>query len=353
WFIVFVLIAWSLSYGYFPFYHPGMDRLTYLFMGFISALLLFVCVLLHELSHSYTANRLGLDIHNITLFIFGGVAELTKEPEDAKAELKIAIAGPLSSGALALIFWGLSKAASGAVNPAAVAVLSYLAMINTALMLFNMIPGFPLDGGRVLRAIWWGRTGDLNRATQVSSGIGKGFAVVLILSGFLQILTGNAVGGFWSVLIGIFLRQAAESGYKQLVMKRMLEGIKVRDVMSKDVVAMDGALTVTEAIERYFLTYHFASFPVTSGSVVAGLLTLTAVKNIDKGRWGSTAVRDIMHALDPLDVLSPEESALTALMRMTGDSPGRFPVIENGRLVGIITRSDIMKTLELRSALRK
>ncbi|MBI5236700.1 MAG: CBS domain-containing protein, partial [Deltaproteobacteria bacterium] len=225
--------------------------------------------------------------------------------------------------------------------------------INTALMLFNMIPGFPLDGGRVLRAIWWGRTGDLNRATQVSSGIGKGFAIVLILSGLLQIVTGNAVGGFWSVLIGIFLRQAAEGGYRQLVMKRMLEGIKVRDVMSKDVVAMDAALTITEAIERFFLTYHFASFPVTSGSVVAGLLTLTAVRNTDKERWGTTAVRDIMHALDPLDVLSPEESALTALMRMTGDGPGRFPVIENGRLVGIITRSDIMKTLELRSALRK
>ncbi len=351
WFIVFVLFAWSLAYGYFPFASPGLERGTYLFMGVVSAILLFACVLIHEISHSYTANKLGLDIREITLFIFGGVARLTKEPEDAITELKIALAGPLASGVLAILFWAASKLVNGELYPIPHAILSYLALINLVLIIFNMIPGFPLDGGRVLRAIWWARTGDISGATRVASRIGKGFAIFLIISGFLQIFMGNFTGGLWSVLIGVFVQQAAESGYQQVVIKMALEGLKVKDLMSRGVITIGGDKTVNDAVENYFFKYHFVSFPVTTNNHVAGLLTLNDVRAIEKEKWGDTRVLDAMERLGPNDVLSPEDSAMDALNKMAGFNHGRFPVIENGQLVGIISRRDIMKMLEFRSGL--
>src|SRR3989304_4072394 len=222
WFIVFVLFAWSLSYGYFPFQHPGLPTGTYLTMGILSATLLFACVLIHEIS----------------LFIFGGVAQLTKEPEDAATELKIAIAGPAASLVLALLFYGSAAAVNPEAFPLLKSVLGYLALINFILLAFNMIPGFPLDGGRVFRALWWMRTGDLNKATKVASNIGKGFALFLIVMGFFQIFMGSFVGGLWFVFIGVFVQQAAESGYQQVVIKKALSGLKVKDLMSKPVITV-------------------------------------------------------------------------------------------------------------------
>ncbi|MBI5493004.1 MAG: site-2 protease family protein [Deltaproteobacteria bacterium] len=353
WFIVFVLFAWSLAFGYFPFRSPGLDRGVYILMGVVSAILLFACVLIHEISHSYTANRIGLDIKEITLFIFGGVAQLTKEPEDAMSELKIAIAGPLASGVLAVIFWAASQLVNGEIYPIPHAILSYLALINLVLIIFNMIPGFPLDGGRVLRAIWWARTGDIGAATRIASRIGKGFAIFLIIMGFLQIFMGNFTGGLWSVLIGVFVQQAAESGYQQVVLKKALEGLKVKDLMSRGVVTIGGESTVNEAVENFFFKYHFISFPVTSDNHVSGLLTLNDVRAVEKERWGKVRVSDVMEKLGPDDILKPEDTAMDALNKMVGFNHGRFPVVENGRLVGIISRRDIMKTLEFKSGLGK
>ncbi len=353
WFIIFVVFAWSLAFGYFPFKLPGLGRWTYLLMGFISSLLLFICVLIHELSHSYTANRLGLDIKEITLFIFGGVAQLTKEPEDARVELKIAIAGPAASLVLAILFWAASRLVDKALYPGVYSILSYLSLINLVLLVFNMIPGFPLDGGRVFRAVWWARTGDLNRATRVASNIGKGFAIFLIIFGFFQIITGNFVGGLWSVLIGVFVQQAAESGYRQLLIKNALEGVKVKDLMSRGVISVKEDITLTEAVENYFFKYHFVSFPVTSGSRVVGLLALHNVRDVDRDKWGGTYVRDVMFKIGEDDVLSPEAGAMEALTKMMSDRFGRFPVLDKGELVGIISRRDIMKMLELKEGLRR
>ncbi|MEK7680076.1 MAG: site-2 protease family protein, partial [Deltaproteobacteria bacterium] len=254
WFIVFVVFAWSLSYGYFPFNEPGLGRTAYILMGVSSSLLLFACVLVHELAHSITSNRLGLSVKNITLFIFGGVAELTKEPDDPKTELKIAVAGPIASAALALFFYFLSKGLSGTLPATFLAVFKYLAFVNIVIAAFNLIPGFPLDGGRILRAIWWARTKDIKSATRAASMIGRGFALFLILTGFAQIFMGNIIGGLWSVMIGVFLQQAAQSGYKELMIKTTLEGLMVRDVMSTKVISMEEDITVAEAVERYFLT---------------------------------------------------------------------------------------------------
>ncbi len=354
WFIILVVFTWSLAFGYFPFKLPGFGRLTYFFMGFVSAILLFACVLIHEISHSYTSNRLGLEIKEITLFIFGGVAQLTKEPDDPRVELKIAIAGPAASLVLGIIFWAASRLVDQAAYPVANSILSYLALINIVLLVFNMIPGFPLDGGRVFRAIWWERTGDLNRATRVASNIGKGFAIFLIIFGFFQILTGNFVGGLWSVLIGVFVQQAAESGYQQLLMKQALEGVKVRDVMSRNVVSVKEEMPLTEAVENYFFKYHFVSFPVTSDGRVVGLLALHNVRDVNKDRWDDTQVKEVMFKLGAEDFLSPDDSAMDALSRMLSDHFGRFPVLSGkGELVGIVSRRDIMKLLEFKAGLRR
>jgi len=356
WFIVFVLFAWSLSYGYFPFRHPGLPTGTYLTMGILSATLLFVCVLIHEFSHSYTANRLGMDIHEITLFIFGGVAQLTKEPEDAATELKIAIAGPAASLVLGLLFYGAAVLVDPEAYPLLRSVLGYLALINFILLAFNMIPGFPLDGGRVFRALWWLKTGDLNTATRVASNIGKGFAIFLIVMGFIQIFTGNFVGGLWFVFIGVFVQQAAESGYQQVVIKKALAGLKVKDLMSKPVITVEEASSVSDAVENYFFKFHHASFPVRADGGVSGLLTLNNVRAVDKDKWEVTRVGDVMNKLGQKDILGPEDSALEALARMMSNNNGnlgRFPVVEEGRLVGIISRQDIMKMLEFKAGLER
>lgn len=351
WFIVFLLFAWSLSYGYFPYKHPGLTTSIYIAMGVVSALMLFVCVLIHELSHSVTANRLGLDIHEITLFIFGGVAQLSKEPEDAMVELKIAVAGPIASGVLAVFFGVLAALAAKTPYEVIYTVFTYLSFINLVLLIFNMIPGFPLDGGRVLRALWWAKTGDVHKSTKVASSVGKGFAMFLIFFGFFQVITGNFVGGLWAILIGFFVQRAAESGYQQVVIKKALEGLRVRDVMSKGAVTIDGSATVAEAVDGYFLKHHFVSFPVVSGGRVEGLLLLNSVRAVEKDQWETTLVRDVMQPLGPADILSPDDAASEALGRMVSGTSGRFPVLKDGELVGIISRRDIMKMLEFKSGL--
>lgn len=353
WFIVFMLFSWSLGFGYFPLHYPGLGRASYLVMGVVSSLLLFVCVLIHELSHSVASNRLGLRIHGITLFIFGGVAELTKEPETPSVELKIAVAGPIASAVLALFFRGAAYASGTQGSPVVTAVLNYLAMINTALLVFNMIPGFPLDGGRVLRALWWMKTNDLTASTRLAAGVGKGFAALLIIAGFLQAAAGNFIGGLWSIFIGVFLQQSAEGGYRRLVIKNALEGVLVKDVMSRGVVSIDSETIISEAIERYFLSLHYACFPVTSGNALVGMLTLKDVKGLNKDEWGRTPVKAVMRAIGPDDVLGPEESALTALRKLTESSIGRCPVIgAGGEITGLLSRSDIMRMMEFKDALK-
>lgn len=356
WFIVLVLFSWSLAYGYFPVKNPGLGTGTYLAMGVISALLLFACVLVHELSHSYTANRLGMDIHEITLFIFGGVAKLTKEPEDAPTELKIAIAGPIASLILAALFYGASRALTPDTHPLLKSVFGYLAFINFMLLTFNMIPGFPLDGGRIFRALWWMKTGDMNRATKIASSIGKGFAVFLIAMGLIQIFMGNFVGGLWFVFIGVFVQQAAEGGYQQIVIKKALEGLKVKDLMSKPVITIESSMSVADAVEEFFFKFHHAAFPVMTGGRLTGLLTLTNVRGVNKDDWATTPAGEAAHKLDPEDTMSPEDNAIDALAKMMSgqeDNLGRFPVVASGELVGIISRRDILQMLEFRAGLVK
>ncbi|MBI5236154.1 MAG: site-2 protease family protein [Deltaproteobacteria bacterium] len=351
WFLVFVLFAWSLAQGYFPYNHPGFGRGAYIVMGALSSLLLFVCVLVHEIAHSYVSNLLGVGVKEITLFIFGGVAKLSKEPTSPGVEFKIAVAGPLASAALAVLFKAASMVINAGEYPAIVAVTGYLAMVNVALLIFNMIPGFPLDGGRVLRAVWWAKTGNMETATRVASAIGKGFAMFLIVVGVIQALSGNAFG-LWSVFIGVFLRQAAQGSYQQLVMRHALEGLKVRDIMTKEVVTVDAKLTIEELVEHYFFKYRFMSFPVTTGSETVGIITLNTVRGVDKNLWARTTVSEVMLRLTPVDTLAPGEAATDVFEKLQSSEAGRFPVMEaTGALVGMLSTRDIMRAMELKSRL--
>ncbi len=353
WFIVFVIFGWSLSYGYFPYYYPGMPQSTYLAMGFISALLIFVCVLIHELSHSYVSNSLGLEIKRITLFIFGGVAEMSKEPEQASVEFKIAVAGPIASALLALLFYLMARVVVQTEYHIAAAMLTYLSMVNGMLCLFNLIPGFPLDGGRILRALWWGYTGDIDTATRAASRIGVGFALFLIIIGFIQIFSGNIIGGLWAVMIGFFIQKAAESGYRQLQYQQALAGVLVREIMSKDVISIAGGLTLQEAIQEYFLIHHHVSFPVLAGSKVVGIITLKKIRSLGHAKWGEISVKEAMDTLTPEMLLAPGTELLDAIRVISKGSLGRAPVIENGKVVGMLTRGDVMRVLELKTILKR
>lgn len=352
WFIVFGLIAWSLASGYFPYKYPGLNPAAHWVMGFLGAVFLFLSVLIHELTHSYIAKKEGIEVREITLFLFGGVSQLVKEPEDPRKELKVAIAGPISSLVLALLFWIASKLTSQ--TPDFIlytGLLNYLAFINLSLAAFNMIPGFPLDGGRVLRAIYWKRTGSLRRATRIATEAGKWFGVGIILLGLWLVLTGNLMGGFWFVIIGIFLRSSAEGGYQQVVMKRALEGVKVKELMSQGVITVQPSLRIDRLVEDFYLTHKHITYPVAEKERIVGIVTLKGVREVPREKWPETAVQEVMIPIREEILLDPEGDAVDALQKMIRSGEGRLPVVQNGKPVGMITRRDILNLLEIKTDL--
>lgn len=352
WFIVFGLVAWSLTVGYFPSGYPDLSRSAHLVMGFLGAFFLFLSVLFHELTHSYIAKREGIEVKEITLFIFGGVSQLTKEPEDPKKELRIAIGGPISSLVLALIFWFVSKITSPAPHLILITgLLGYLAFINFSLAIFNLIPGFPLDGGRVLRALYWRKTGSLKKATRVASEAGKWIGVGLILLGLLLMLTGNLFNGLWFVIIGIFLRSAAEGGLQQVVMKGALEGVKVKELMSQGVISVSPSLSIHRLVEDFYLTHKHIMYPVIEGERMIGIITLKQVKEVPRDQWQEKTVREVMVSIREELVLDPEGESVDALQKMIRTGEGRLPVVKDGRPVGMITRRDILNLLEIKTDL--
>jgi len=354
WFIIFGLIAWSLASGYFPYHYPGLSRSAHWAMGFFGAVFLFLSVLAHEVTHSYIAKKEGIEVSEITLFIFGGVSQLVKEPEDPKKELKVAIGGPFSSLVLAFIFWALSIVTSQAPTLLLfTGLLHYLAYINLALAVFNLLPGFPLDGGRVLRAIYWKRTGSLRRATRIATDTGKWFGVGIILLGLLLILTGNLMGGFWFVIIGIFLRSSAEGGYQQVVMKGALQGVKVKELMSRGVISVQPSLRIDHLVEDYYLTHKHITYPVTENERIVGIITLKRLKEVPREEWVVKTVRDVMVPIEEELLLDPDGEAVDALQKMIRTGEGRLPVVKDRKVVGMITRRDILNLLEIKTDLAK
>ncbi len=349
WLVIFALVTWSLAGGFFPKEYPGLTTQAYWIMGAFAAILLFLCVLLHELSHSYVAQKSGIAVPRITLFLFGGVAQIAEEPENPKIELNVAVAGPICSLLLALVFWVLSKSEFISSNVQFLAIFEYLAFINIALAIFNLVPGFPLDGGRILRAYLWNRWGDVRRATHTVSRIGSGFGIGLIIFGLINFFLGNFIGGIWLVFIGMFLNQASKSGYRMTLAKGALTGVKVRDIMTSEVISVPPSTSINELVDKYFHHYIFVCFPVVDeNGELLGLVSLKQVKDVPKELWDQKTVDDIMMRNSDFNVLSPDEDALKAVNLIMRDELGRAPVVERRKLVGIITRRDIMTFLSIK-----
>jgi Zn-dependent protease/CBS domain-containing protein len=351
WFIIFALVLLALSAGYFPRNFPGQEPQTYWIAGFVATLLFFASVLIHELSHSLVAIRAGLEIPEITLFIFGGVSRLSQEPKDPVTELRIALVGPLSSFVLAAVFWVLKTILRGFEPSLIVAVLGYLAWINLALGVFNLIPGFPLDGGRVFRAIWWWKTGSLTRATKIASDIGKGFAVALMVLGGLQIFGGALISGLWLVFIGMFLRGMSVRGYEEVVIRQALEGVHVEEVMVRDVVSVPPNLTVAALVHDYILKYAYRGFPVVENGRVLGVVSIAAVKDVPPEEQPSTRVEEIMVPTSEAMLIGAKASLAEALVRMSRDGEERLLVASQGRLQGMVTKTGLLRFVQIKQIL--
>jgi len=343
WLIVFGLITWSLSTYYFPKAAPDLPTVSYWIKGALAALLLFASVAFHELAHSFVAQRYKIFIESITLFIFGGVAQMKGEPPHPKAEFMIAIAGPLSSFFLSVIFFFLSGNTTSGIK----ALFSYLTQINLIIGVFNLIPGFPMDGGRVLRSIIWEKKKNFYYATQKASSIGQKIALFFIIFGIFSIFTGMP-GGLWLMLIGWFLYTAAQASYQQSTLQESLSGIKVRDIMVKDIVTLSSFITVDEAVNNYFLRYGYGGFPIIDDGKFLGIVTLKEVKNIHRENWEREKVADILVPHEKRWEVSPEDDVMKALELMIKEDKGRLVIIENNKLSGLITRNGIARYVQIR-----
>jgi Zn-dependent protease/CBS domain-containing protein len=348
WFVVFGLITWALATQYFPQVAPELPQATNWLRGIAASLLLFLSVVIHELSHSFVARYHKIQIASITLFIFGGVAQIKKEPSDPKIELRMALAGPFSSYLLAIVFLLIFNLAAD--FPSIRGIAFYLFQINLILATFNLIPGFPMDGGRVLRAFLWKKSGDYLSATQKASKAGQAIALFFIFSGIFSLLAGYG-GSIWFILIGWFLYTAAQSHYQQAATRGALTGVRVRDVMVDDIVTVDSAIPVWELVNNYFLLHGYGSFPVMEGDRVVGIVSLKEVKGLPRERWADTKAKDIMQVFDSSFMVSEDDYVSEILERMVQEDKGRFLALRNRELVGLITRSGIARYLRIKREL--
>lgn len=343
WLIVFGLISWSLSTFYFPEAVPELPARLYWITGIIASLTLFLSVVLHELAHSFIALRYKLSIINITLFIFGGVAQMKGEPSHPDAEFKIAIAGPLTSFFLAFSFFALSLLAE---NLIAKALFQYLAKLNLILGIFNLIPGFPMDGGRIVRAYIWNKTGDFFYATRKASNYGQKIAFFFVVLGLFSLFAG-VPSGLWLMIVGWFLYSAAQSSYQQASLQETLNGIQVKDIMVRDIVSMPSDITIDTAVYDFFLRYGFGGFPVMNGDILYGFVTLKEIKDIPRERWNEVIVSKIYKPHDNKLEISEKDSAMKALELMINEDAGRLVIKDNDKLIGLITRNGIAQYVQI------
>lgn len=349
WLVIALLITWTLAKGSFPHYYQGFQNSTYWVMGILGALGLFIAIIFHELSHSLVARKFGLQMKGITLFIFGGVAEMTEEPPSPKAEFFMAIAGPISSIILGLGLFGIRFLGEGMGWPKPVlGVISYLALINIILAGFNLLPAFPLDGGRMLRSVLWGMKDNIRWATRISSSIGSAFGIALILFGALSVFMGNLIGGVWWVLIGMFMRGASQMSYQQLIVRRSLEGEKVRRFMVSDPVTVSPSISIEDLVEDYVYKYHFKMFPVVDDGKLLGCVTLSQVKEIPREERHKHTIRGLAKSCTKENTVGPDEDAMKALALMNRTKSSRLMVVEGDRLLGVIALKDMLEFLSLK-----
>jgi Zn-dependent protease/CBS domain-containing protein len=349
WLVIFVLVTWFLAGSYFPGSHPHWSAALNWAMGLLTSLFFFGSVLAHELTHSIVAIKQGEKVKSITLFILGGVAQIADEPNEPLKEFAMAVVGPLSSFVLAAIFFVLHIVLLP-VNEPLGAATGYLAFINLALGAFNLLPGFPMDGGRVFRAILWKITGDLKKATRIASMVGDAIAFLLIFLGIVQFLRGN-FGGLWLVLIGWFLHSAAAQSYSQMMIKSSLEGMKARDLMNTEFETVPAGLPVQTLVDDYILKKKERVFLVTVAGDLKGIVCLEDVKSLAREEWSNSPVSAVMTPKDKLHAVSLDTDGSQILATLASKDIHQVPVMDGDKVAGIICRTDLLRVLQLRSEL--
>jgi Zn-dependent protease/CBS domain-containing protein len=349
WLVIFALIVWSLADGVFPSQNPGLSNGTHLAMAIVAALLFFASLLLHELGHAWQARREGLEIDGITLWLFGGVSQFKSRFPSAGAEFRIAVAGPfvsllLGAGFVLLALAGLPSAVDG--------VAAWLGYINLTLLVFNLIPALPLDGGRMLRAALWQRRRDLAWATRVATDIGRGFAYLFIVLGIAMFIFQGSFSGAWLAFIGWFLLQAATGEARYIATEAALAGLRVRDLMVRNPATIDGDLTLGRFMEEVARSPHFATYPVVDAERPIGLLAFRSVAAVPRSEWDWRRVRDAMTPLDQVQILTEDETAVDALGALSSSTSNRGLVVENGHLAGLLSITDLTRAFEVRRQAR-
>ena len=342
WFVIFALLTWMLADSYYPDEFKHWSPLLYWLTGAVTAIMLFVSVLLHELGHSVVALRYKIPVRSITLFLFGGVAQIEAEPPSAIAEFFIAIAGPLVSLALAVFFYAAQPLVAG-MEPL-LGLAKYLAYINMALVLFNLIPGYPLDGGRVFRAIVWAITGNMGRSTLVAANAGRFFAFLLIFMGIWQMFSGN-FGGLWIAFIGWFLDNAASVQIQQVMFRGLLTGHRVSEAMSTHYAVIPDTLTLQQLVDEQILGGGQRSFLVNRGDQTVGLITLHRIKDVPRPEWATTSAAEVMLPFEQLKCVNPDTELWSALQEMDRNGVNQMPVIRDQQVVGMLSREDAITFL--------
>jgi Zn-dependent protease len=345
WLLIAALLVWTLAGAVFPSTNPGLSDATYVAMAAVAALLFFACIVLHELGHAVQARREQVEIVGITLWMLGGVAKMTSRIRDAGSELRIAIAGPAVSLVLGT---GFAGAAALLPLPEAVdAVCAWLGYVNLVLLVFNLVPAFPLDGGRVLLASLWLRSGDQVRAARQALGVSRIAATAMIAIGVALVLTGNAAGGIWLAFIGWFLLQAAAGEASQRTAEARLEGVRVGDLMTRDPVTVRPDMTLLEVVDEVVWRARFTTYPVVQGERPVGLLPFAALASVPRTTWGNVPVADAMVPIERVLVLDPGLRATDAMAKVAGSPVRRALVAENRCLVGILSIADLSRALEV------
>ncbi len=348
WFIAFFLFAWTLSSGYFPLQVPDYPAYTYWFAGSISTLAFFGCVLLHELSHCLVAQRLGIEVRQITLFIFGGVSEMAQmQSSSPRVEFLTTIAGPFASIVLGGLFMTAAIALRTSADRIVLEMLHYVYYVNFLLAVFNLIPGFPLDGGRVLRSYLWHRSGDLRQATKSAARVGRIFAMTLIGIGFAAALRMHIIPGVWLILIGLFLKNSAENEYRSFELRFGLQDMKIREIMSPPI-AVNTSMTISQFVNDYVFHYHHRVFPVLELDRYIGMIDVRSIKGVPPGDWPTTKIGAHLSDTSAYCVLDPNMDATDALRMLLNQNCSKAPVVRNGKLLGILTRSDLFKLVSLK-----
>ena len=354
WFVIFALVIFLFGVDYFPKQYsnwsdeyPRWSPALYWLMGTITALLFFASVLIHELAHSLVSRARGVPVNNITLFILGGVSQLSDEPKSPGGEFWMALAGPATSIGIGAIALGLYMATGRAQTPPA-ALFKLLARVNLVVAIFNLVPGFPLDGGRILRSIVWKITGNLRKATRAASIIGRTFAYLLIVLGVRILLSGNLLNGIWFIFSGWFLEKAASSSYRQLAVREMLQGVKVSDVMVSDCLQIPGSVTVRELVDEYVVKTAYRCFPIVDGGNVLGIVDLHSASNVPREQWNTIRVEEIMTPFDELIAVHPDDELYAVMQQMTEERVDQLPVVKDGQLMGMIARDNLVDFIHTR-----